>query len=123
MAHLPPHNDIKCDRPINIPKKPDNRAMTLVLDLDETLVHCSSEVMKGADFVFPVRFRGVIYQVYVRKRPHFEEFLKKCSQMFEVIVFTASEKAYADRLLNIIDPNGQYIQYVTLGCLWPHSIM
>lgn len=108
IAQLPGKSDV-CDRPISIPKKRADREMTLVLDLDETLVHCSSEVMKSADFVFPVRFKGVIYQVYVRKRPHFEEFLKQCSQWFEVIVFTASERAYADKLLNIIDPGNQHI--------------
>lgn len=47
--------------------------------------------------------------MYVRKRPYFEEFLKRASQLFEVVVFTASEKAYADKLLNIIDPKGDWI--------------
>ncbi len=55
---------VNVERPICLPKKSPTRPdITLVLDLDETLVHCSSEPMKGADFVFPVRFRGVIYQV------------------------------------------------------------
>ena len=90
IASLQNNVPSSCNRPITLAKKPANKEMTLVLDLDETLVHCSSEVMKGADFVFPVQFRGVVYQVYVRKRPNFEEFLQRCSQLFEVIVFTAS---------------------------------
>ena len=31
--------------------------------------------------------------------------------MFEVIVFTASNKAYADLVLNYLDPHNQYIAY------------
>lgn len=91
------------------PKSKNSPRLTLVLDLDETLVHCSSEPMKGSDFVFPVLFRGIVYQVYVRKRPHFEEFLSVVSQFFEVVIFTASERAYADKLLDILDEKRQWI--------------
>lgn len=67
MAFVPDKKTLpkaNVERPISLPKKsPQRPDITLVLDLDETLVHCSSEPMKGADFVFPVRFRGVIYQV------------------------------------------------------------
>lgn len=36
---------------------------TLVLDLDETLVHCSVEPISCPDYVFPVVFNDVEYQV------------------------------------------------------------
>ena len=45
------------------------------------------------DVVFPVHFNSVNYQVYVRKRPHMDHFLERVSQLFEIIVFTASQKA------------------------------
>ena len=58
---------------------------TLVLDLDETLVHCSVESIGQPDLTFPVTFNGVFYQVYVRKRPFLDFFLETVSRNFEVI--------------------------------------
>ena len=36
---------------------------------------------------------------YVRIRPYLSEFLKEVSELFEVVVFTASEKSYADPIV------------------------
>ena len=44
-------------------------------------------------------------------RPHNLNFLKNVGELFEVVVFTASQKAYADYLLNLLDPDKQYIKY------------
>lgn len=89
------------------PKEKDSPPISLVLDLDETLVHCTVEPVEDADLVFPVVFHGMTYQVHVRLRPHLFEFLEKIHGKFEVIVFTASQKVYADELLNLIDPGTQ----------------
>jgi len=84
---------------------------TLVLDLDETLVHCTVEPIEHPDHCFNVHFNGEDFKVHVRKRPHLEHFLQTVSELFEVIVFTASQKVYADTLLDIIDPEKKYVQY------------
>ncbi len=89
----------------------DHKPVTLVLDLDETLVHCSVEPTAAADLVFPVHFNGVEYQVHVSKRPYLKTFLERVAAKFEVVVFTASQKVYADKLLDIIDPKKELIKH------------
>jgi len=98
------------ERKIWLPPLPaSNKMQTLTLDLDETLVHCSIEPVAKYDWSFPVSFNGTDYQVYVKKRPYLDYFLEIVSKSFEVIVFTASQKVYADVLLDKLDPEKKYI--------------
>jgi NLI interacting factor-like phosphatase len=108
IKSLPEYERIAHNVPaITLPAKasgaPDK---TLVLDLDETLVHCSVEPPEvPADLTFPVVFHGITYTVHVKLRPFLHEFLERIKDKFEIIVFTASQKVYADELLNLIDPS------------------
>lgn len=86
------------------PHPTDTPPLCLVLDLDETLVHCTVEPIPNADMVFPVEFNGMEYTVHVRCRPYLMEFLERVCGEFEVVVFTASQQVYADKLLDMIDP-------------------
>ena len=65
-------------------------APTLVLDLDETLVHYK-ENLDGEENELLVR-------------PGAEVFLKELSQNFEIVIFTAAMQDYADWVLDQIDP-------------------
>lgn len=87
-----------------VPKEQATRKVTLVLDLDETLVHSTMEHCDDADFSFPVFFDMKEHVVYVRKRPHLHMFLQKMAEMFDVVIFTASQSVYADQLLDRLDP-------------------
>jgi len=49
------------------------------------------------------------YTVYVKQRPYLHAFLERVSEMFEVVIFTASQSIYAKQLLDILDPDGRFI--------------
>uniref|UniRef100_UPI00358EFA4F CTD small phosphatase-like protein isoform X4 n=1 Tax=Myxine glutinosa TaxID=7769 RepID=UPI00358EFA4F len=71
-------------------KLTDREKLCVVIDLDETLVHSSFKPITNADFVVPVEIDGTVHQVYVLKRPHVDDFLKRMGELFECILFTAS---------------------------------
>lgn len=79
---------------------------TLVLDLDETLVHSSFEPIAQADFQIELDIESRQYHVYVLVRPRAQQFLLQLSQVFEVVIFTASMQRYADPVIDKIDPKG-----------------
>lgn len=98
------------------PQNAANRGRkTLVLDLDETLVHSSFQPVDNVDIVLPVRFQyflyfqieveGEIFYIYAVKRPGVAGFLERMRKSFEVVIFTASLSLYADPLLDEIDSN------------------
>lgn len=70
-----------------LPSKSSKHEYTLVLDLDETLVHYD-EV--GGQFFL---------------RPFAQEFINATSELFEVVIFTAAVKEYADWILDRLDAN------------------
>ena len=76
---------------------------TLVLDLDETLVHSKFEPVAGADFQIPIDIEGRQHIVYVMKRPGVDEFLEEMGKIYEVVIFTASLSKYANPLLDQLD--------------------
>ncbi len=63
------------------------KRFTLVLDLDETLVHFKSE--KGNS-----RFL---------LRPYVFDFIQNLSKFYEIVIFTAAQKDYADWILDKLD--------------------
>ncbi|KUF92825.1 Exocyst complex component 7 [Phytophthora nicotianae] len=112
MKTLPKYEDIvEGKRPISLPEKSRNAPkICLVLDLDETLVHCSVDEVKNPHMQFPVTFNGVEYIVNVKKRPHMEYFLKRVSKLFEIVVFTASHKVYRLYRDDCLDVFGNYLK-------------
>lgn len=59
-----------------LPKKSEgDKRKTLVLDLDETLVHSSFKPVFNCDIILPIEVEGVKSNVYVQVRPGTYEFL------------------------------------------------
>ncbi|KAG6514875.1 hypothetical protein ZIOFF_025250 [Zingiber officinale] len=87
----------------------ERKPITLVLDLDETLVHSTLEECDDADFTFSVFSNMEEQTVYVRRRPFLQIFLERVAQMFEIVIFTASLSIYATQLLDILDPDQKII--------------
>jgi len=81
---------------------------TLVLDMDETLIHCcfQHEVRTQCDWVFTLESGTSMMGVSCWVRPHLERFLEEASKMFELVVFTASQEPYANKVLDLVDPKG-----------------
>ena len=86
---------------------PRHCGKTLVVDLDETLVHCTQF---NPELAVSLRFpSGRTTQVGINVRPFAQQFLEQAASLFEVVAFTASHKAYADAVLDYLDPHGQFV--------------
>lgn len=44
-------------------------------------------------------------------RPHVRETLENLSKHFEIIIFTASHRGYADKVIDILDPQGDLVSH------------
>lgn len=86
-----------------LPAPASDKAMTLVLDLDETLVHFESKEKK------------------FKIRPGCVQFLAEVASNFEVVIFTAALKDYADYILNHLEKMAAS-QLGTEGKLFDHRL-
>ena len=75
-------------------KKYENKK-TLILDLDETLVHSSFMPFERSDIVLKVDFDDAIYNIFVLVRPEVGLFLSEMASYYEIVIFTASLSKYA----------------------------
>ncbi|KAF5393781.1 hypothetical protein D9757_000073 [Collybiopsis confluens] len=100
-------------------KTPFHSQKTLVLDLDETLIHSTSRPISSANssglfgslgsrkggpgHVVEVMLggRSTLYHVY--KRPFVDFFLRTVSSWYTLVIFTASMQEYADPVIDWLD--------------------
>ena len=78
-----------------LPPEIETSTYTLVLDLDETLVHFFYTPSGGTFLI----------------RPFCIKFLEEMAKIFEIVIFTAALKDYADSILDVLDPNKILINY------------
>lgn len=105
---VPPKKSISFDP---LPPIHSSKTHTLVLDLDETLLHFSTSPLPYATCSFSLEANDLTFQLYGGFRPHLNDFLKFASENFELVVFTASHSSYAQRIVSLIDPLGEYITH------------
>ena len=84
ISSLPQYHTVSNSKKICLPPGRMPGKLTLALDLDETLVHCTVDPVPNPDHVFSVVFNDSSYQVYVRKRPYLDYFLEYVSTAYEV---------------------------------------
>lgn len=94
--------DFDINNPPQLPRK------TLVLDLDETLIHSlsryNSSTYSKKGRAIEVKVKGSIPTLYhIYKRPYVEEFLSVVYQWFDLVCFTASIKEYADPVIDYLE--------------------
>ena len=87
-------NNIK-ESPPYLPEINPKFKYTLVLDIDETIIHYFFTYINGMFFV----------------RPYVYEFLNELNKYYEIVTFTAGTKDYADNILNLLDTNDNLIKY------------
>lgn len=82
---------------------------TLVIDLDETLIHSISRGTTHSNssqgHIVEVKFSvsGISTLYYVHKRPYCDMFLSKVSKWYNIVIFTASMKEYADPVIDWLE--------------------
>ena len=89
------------------------RHKTLILDMDETLIHAeiqpeSMKPIKDWDFTITLKNSNAdnkeeTFIVYVKIRPFYDEWMENLANYFEIVVFTAAEQDYADAILDVLD--------------------
>ena len=75
-----------------------NKPYTLVLDLDETLIHFKANPNNEESGTIKIR-------------PYLYQFLDKIKKYYELVVFTAATQEYADPIINALENNKKYFDY------------
>ena len=96
----------KLNSPITNNISSKSKKKTLVLDLDETLVHSSMKPFPNKkNIILNIFINNVLYTIYAIVRPNVDKFLYEMSLYYELKIFTASLSQYSKPLLDILDKN------------------
>lgn len=81
------------------------RKLILVLDLDQTILHtvCNASPPRGA-----VGFTIDGCRYCVKLRPNLGHMLERVSKLYEIHVYTMGTRAYAEKIVEAVDPSGRY---------------
>ena len=86
-----------------------------LFDLDETLVHCTGDIKTTKEKyqnVIDIKLPGKQeIQVGINVRPYWKQTLNLIKNNYYIVVYTASHQAYADAVLDFMDPKKKYFKY------------
>ena len=96
-------------------KKKNIEKKIALFDLDETLVHCTGDIRTTKE-----KYQNVIsiklpgrqeIQVGINMRPYWKQTLNLIKKNYYIVVYTASHQAYADAVLDFMDPKKKFFKY------------
>lgn len=119
-APAPPRPLIPRRQPSYLNIEPPNKPRkTLILDLDETLIHSMSKGGRmSTGHMVEVRLNAaslgmggsaqhpILY--WVNKRPYCDEFLRRVCKWFNLVIFTASVQEYADPVIDWLETERKF---------------
>ena len=87
-----------------------------LFDLDETLVHCTGDINNkdGETYQHCIEISlpgNKETKVGINIRPHWKKTLNLIKKYYHIAIFTASHQAYADAVLDFMDPGKKYFKY------------
>ena len=101
----------------NFPKSSKSKIKKKIalFDLDETLVHCTGDLSSNNETYqdsIEISLPGnKEAKVGINIRPLWKKTLNLIKKYYYIVVFTASHQAYADAVLDFMDPDKKYFKY------------
>lgn len=99
-----------------------SRKLALVLDIDHTMLHAvqvegptppegQRAHMNGELHHLPIEevHEGQKRHLVIKKRPYLDIFLEEANKLFQLSIYTAGTRRYAEAVVRVIDPKGEYI--------------
>ncbi|SPN97540.1 related to nuclear envelope protein NEM1 [Cephalotrichum gorgonifer] len=108
---------------LNLEPTPFKHQKTLIIDLDETLIHSMSKGGRmSTGHMVEVRLNttlvgaggetsiGPLHPIlyYVHKRPFCDDFLRRVCKWFNLVIFTASVQEYADPVIDFLEQERKF---------------
>ncbi|KAF8865031.1 hypothetical protein BDZ45DRAFT_668938 [Acephala macrosclerotiorum] len=139
-APAPPRPLIPRRQPsYTLPEPPTGRhtQKTLILDLDETLIHSMAKGGRmSTGHMVEVNINTVVGSgssaslapqhpilYYVHKRPHCDDFLRRVCKWYNLVIFTASVQEYADPVIDWLEQERKFFsgRYYRQHCTFRHG--
>ena len=97
------------------PKKNKIKKRIALFDLDETIVHCTGDIKMQKDkyqHAVEIKLPGKqAVEVGINIRPYWKQTLNLIKKNYHIVIYTASHQAYADSVLDFMDPKKKYFKY------------